>query len=98
MRSVCANPFEPYRFHTEAFVNISRDMIIKTLKDEGFGSFSPAMKPALTDTHKQRWQILGFDYWPAQSSDLNPIENVWAILEFKLRSRRCQAVIEATKC
>jgi transposase len=58
VRSVRANPFEPYRFHTEALenagVNVSRDAIIRKLKEEGIGSFSPAMKPALTDKHKKR--------------------------------------------
>ncbi|KAG1446055.1 hypothetical protein G6F46_011940 [Rhizopus delemar] len=30
----------------------------------------------------------GFEYWPAQSSDLNPIEHVWNALERKIERKR----------
>jgi hypothetical protein len=29
------------------------------------------------------------DRWPAQSSDLNPIENLWSIIDQRLRDRTC---------
>ena len=36
---------------------------------------------------RARWEVLD---WPSQSPDLNPIENLWAILDAKLRERRPQ--------
>jgi hypothetical protein len=35
----------------------------------------------------QRMELLP---WPAQSPDLNPIDNIWALLEPKLRARKPQ--------
>ena len=34
------------------------------------------------------------DNWSAQSADLNPIENLWAILDLKLQSRKLNTEAE----
>ena len=37
---------------------------------------------------KKRAMIKGFDFWPSNSPDLNPIEHVWAMLEKALEEKR----------
>ena len=37
---------------------------------------------------KQRCEVDSFDFWPAQSPDLNPIEHLWAYIAHKLRLKR----------
>ncbi|CAO3674222.1 unnamed protein product [Rhizopus stolonifer] len=37
---------------------------------------------------KSRCEVGSFDFWPAQSPDLNPIEHLWAYITYKLRSKR----------
>ncbi|CEP14482.1 hypothetical protein, partial, partial [Parasitella parasitica] len=39
---------------------------------------------------KTRCEVDSFDFWPAQSPDLNPIEHLWAYITRKLRSKRSE--------
>ncbi|CEG80061.1 hypothetical protein RMATCC62417_14446 [Rhizopus microsporus] len=58
-------------------------------------SCSKRMEPASTTGGYARWwkethQIRGFEYWPAQSLDLNPIEHVCAALGNLIKERRSE--------
>ena len=37
---------------------------------------------------RKRCDVKSFDFWPAQSPDLNPIEHLWAYIAHKLRDKR----------
>ncbi|KAI9255825.1 hypothetical protein EDC94DRAFT_523646, partial [Helicostylum pulchrum] len=37
---------------------------------------------------KETHQTGGFEYWPAQSSDINPIEYLWWAVKCKLKNKR----------
>ncbi|KAG1471344.1 hypothetical protein G6F56_002177 [Rhizopus delemar] len=37
-----------------------------------------------------RCEADSFNFWPAQSPDVNPIEHLWAYISYKPRSKRCE--------
>lgn len=36
--------------------------------------------------------------WPPQSPDLNPIENLWSILDYRCKKRKCSNETELIEC
>jgi hypothetical protein len=73
-----------YRFHPW-FTNV-------TLHQERVFIFEEDGAPCHTDGYARWWKethyIRGFEYWPAQSSDLNPIEHVWNALERQIERKK----------
>ncbi|OBZ81154.1 Transposable element Tc1 transposase [Choanephora cucurbitarum] len=51
---------------------------------------------AATRAWKTRHMINEFEFWPAQSPDLNPIEPLWWALELRIESRRQTADVKET--
>lgn len=76
------------------YLNVMESKLLPTINDYGLGgnvyhlddSARPHRSKKIIDWHKEN-NIKKIE-WPGNSPDLNPIENLWAILKRKLRSKR----------
>lgn len=73
----------------EKYVELLEDNFIDVYKDSGVGSiFMQDNAPSHKTTHVMNYlsmEQVSVLEWPPQSPDLNPIENIWAVLKSKLR-------------
>ncbi len=76
-----------YQENLEHFILPSADQL---LKNTDF-IFQQDVAPAHTAKSTKSWlndQDVGVLDWPANSPDLNPIENLWSIVKRKMRNKR----------
>ncbi len=94
-RIVKQNPFknvgEIHKEWTAAGVSASRTTMHRRMQDMDFSCCIPCVKPLLNNRQRQKrlaWAGIPVLNWPANSPDLNPIENLWGIVKRKMRYAR----------
>ncbi len=73
-----------YQEILEHFMLPSADQLFK---DANF-IFQQDLAPTHTARSTKSWLNVGVLDWPANSPDLNPIDNLWGIVKMKMRNKR----------